>query len=166
MLSSFQWTQDSKGVMVSCYFLWERELRFVELRTHGMNHSWINRFIYEDIISRINDHFKHLRKEAEVSLDGMVSNLRNIPTAVFFSLRSLGFQSRSQCVSCKCQTASVLWAPASPSQLLILLPDERTPWTVGEPMGVGPIKLSHRIRRGLGLAFKTFCPPLSWVKIP
>ena len=48
-----------------------------------MNCSWIIMFIYEDIISKINDHFKYLTKEAQVSLEGMISSDRN-PHFFFF----------------------------------------------------------------------------------
>lgn len=54
-----------------------------------MNCSWINRFIYKDIISRINDHFKYLIREAKVSLESMISSHR---TPHNFILSSLGFQ--------------------------------------------------------------------------
>ena len=49
-----------------------------------MNCCWINRFIYKDIISRINDHFKHLTKETQVSLENTVSSLRTPPPIFFF----------------------------------------------------------------------------------
>ena len=56
-----------------------------------MNCSWIIMFIYEDIISRINDHFKYLTKEAQVSLEGMISSDRNLHFFFFLSLSSLVF---------------------------------------------------------------------------
>ena len=72
-----------------------------------MNCSWINRFIYKDIISRINDHFKHLTKEAQVSLESTISSCRN-PHNFFLSCP--GSQSRSWQVFHKCQMGRVLWA--------------------------------------------------------